>query len=85
MTIHISKDLETRIREKVRGGDYRSEDDVIEAALTLLDARDVLDDRELARLRAELDKGLDDIEQGRFVSLAEVVAGSDDILDRHEG
>jgi putative addiction module CopG family antidote len=83
MTIHLNRELEERIRSKVRAGSYRSEDDVIEAALTLLDARDALDERELDDIRAELDRGLSELEAGRYVPLSEVLEETEEILGRH--
>jgi putative addiction module CopG family antidote len=40
MVVHLSKDLERLVQEKVETGRYRSPDDVISKALHVLDERD---------------------------------------------
>jgi len=85
MSIHLCRDLEDRIRAKVRDGSYSTEEDVVEAALILLDAKDLIDGRELERLRDAIDASLADVEQERFVSLDEVMADTEAILARHGG
>lgn len=85
MTIQLDRALEERIRAKIRRGDYRNEDEVVAAALTLLDAHDSLSASELEQIGRALDAGLEDIAQERFVSLADVVVETDEVLDRHGG
>ncbi len=60
MPIHVSPDLEERIREKVESGQYDDPSDVIRAAMRLLDTRD----RKLQELRALVAEGLAAAERG---------------------
>ncbi len=65
MTLTLTPELEAMIREKVDSGRYATADEVIEAAVRLLDAQD----DHLAMLRAKLQVGLDDLERGDTVLL----------------
>ena len=55
MLIRLSPQVEALIREKVDSGQYASADEVIQAAIRLLDQRD----QQLQQLRAKLQIGLD--------------------------
>ncbi len=58
MKISVKPAYEKLIREKVRTGRYRSTDEVLEDALTLLDERDQTEDSEFRRLKRLIDAGL---------------------------
>jgi antitoxin ParD1/3/4 len=60
MPIHVSPDLEERIREKVESGQYEDSSEVIRAAMRLLDKRDL----RLQELRASIAEGLAAAERG---------------------
>ena len=64
MTIILPKELEALINEKIKNGAYRNPEEIIRASLRLWEARE----RGLDALRAEILRGIDDIEQGRFTN-----------------
>lgn len=59
MPVAMTPELEKLVRSIYDSGDYESEGDVLEEALRLLQQRD--------RLRAEIDAGLKDLEEGRRI------------------
>ena len=64
--IEISDELAASIRARVESGRYGDANEVLRVSLQLLEERE---SEGLARLRAEVQKGLDDIEAGRYVEL----------------
>ena len=81
MTITLSPGLEELVNEQIRNGAYKSADEVISASLRLLKAReDGID-----ALRKEILLGVENIEQGRFMSCGsdeELGAFSDEVIRR---
>jgi antitoxin ParD1/3/4 len=68
VSITLKPELEKRVQEKVRSGAYRSPEEVILAGLSLLESRD----QKLEALRADLQIGLDQLDQGEGID-AELV------------
>jgi antitoxin ParD1/3/4 len=64
MTIHLSGDREQFVRSLVQGGQYASEDEVIDDALRLLQERD--DQAKLAELRREIAIGIEQADRGEL-------------------
>jgi len=64
MTITLTDELEELINEKIKGGAYKSADEVIMASLRLLSAKE----QGTEALRREILLGIEDIQQGRFMS-----------------
>lgn len=64
MTIHLSRDREEFVRALVQSGLYASEDDVIEAALKLLEELD--EPAKLVELRREVTLGIEQAERGEL-------------------
>ena len=62
MTVTLTPDAAALIQKKVESGPYASADEVIHEALRLLDERDAL-----ARLRAAIAVGDEDMERGNVV------------------
>lgn len=62
MNILLDSDLEQFVLQNVESGAYTSAAEVISTALRLLQKQD----EKLAALRAEIQKGVDDLEAGRF-------------------
>jgi putative addiction module CopG family antidote len=58
MTIELTTDLEELVREQMQTGNYKSEEDVLRAALGLLVERE--------RLLAEIDAGAQQLESGDY-------------------
>ena len=71
MTVVLSPELEALVRRQVESGPYKDADDVVRAALHLLEERDRRD-----RLRAAIAVGLDEAARG------EVVDWTPDFMDR---
>jgi antitoxin ParD1/3/4 len=65
MTITLPSDMVVLIKGAVEGGDYASSSEVIREALRDWKAKHVLQLQELASLRADIDRGLADLAQGR--------------------
>ena len=61
MQIQLSDDREQLVRSFLHGGEYGSEDEVIDAALRLLQERD--DKAKLTRLRREIAIGIEQAER----------------------
>jgi antitoxin ParD1/3/4 len=65
MNVSLTKTLEAFVRAKVESGRYNNASEVMRDALRALEARDKAEEKHLAWLRSEVQKGLDDIEAGR--------------------
>ena len=68
-TIHLAARDAELIRFYVEGGRYACPSDVVSAGLQLLEARDREDEAKLERLRVEVQKGIDDLEAGRYIEM----------------
>lgn len=69
MNVSLTPELEAFVHEKVASGRYTSASEVVRESLRLLEDEDRAKGRRLEALKMEVQKGLDDIEAGRFVSL----------------
>lgn len=65
MNVSLPPQLEELVRKKVDSGRYTSASEVVREALRLLDAYESMRDSSLARLRADVEAGWKDIEEGR--------------------
>ncbi|HZC16654.1 MAG TPA: type II toxin-antitoxin system ParD family antitoxin [Caulobacteraceae bacterium] len=70
--ISLTDPLDQFIDEQVRSGDYQNASEVVRAALRLLRRRAEEDERAAARLRAAIQEGIDDVEAGRFETVADL-------------
>jgi antitoxin ParD1/3/4 len=73
MSISLSPELERQITERVASGEYDSADEVVRQAMQLLSQRDEQEASNLV-LRAKIQEGIDDLENGRHSPLEDVVA-----------
>lgn len=64
MTIILPEELEALINQRIKNGAYRNPEEIIRASLRLLEAQE----KGLDALRAEIGRGVDDIERGRFTN-----------------
>ena len=62
MDVSLSTQNEKLVKEKMKSGEYGSPDEVLGAALRLLDERD----KKLTALRADVQVGLDQLERGEY-------------------
>jgi antitoxin ParD1/3/4 len=65
MTITLPSDMVAPVKGAVEGGDYASSSEVVREALRDWKMKRTLQLQELAALRADIDKGLADLAQGR--------------------
>lgn len=65
MNVSLTPALEEIVRKKVDSGLYNSASEVVREALRLLDAYDNVRATALAKLRAEVEAGWQDVEAGR--------------------
>jgi antitoxin ParD1/3/4 len=68
-TIDIPEELARFIHDSVTAGRYPDENEVVRAALQLLEREEEEYQENLEVLRAEVQKGVDDIEAGRYTEL----------------
>ena len=72
MRLSISPRNHERIDRKVSSGRYGSADDVLQAALALLDEREAALDHELRNVREQVKKATAEADAGELVPAAEV-------------
>jgi antitoxin ParD1/3/4 len=65
MTITLPADMAAVVKSAVKGGDYASTSEVVREALRDWKTKRALQLQELATLKAEIDKGLTDLAEGR--------------------
>ena len=65
MNISLTPQLEKLVLDRVKSGRYTSASEVIREALRLLEAHDRAFDEGLVQLRAEIDAGLQQIDEGK--------------------
>jgi antitoxin ParD1/3/4 len=65
MTITLPSDMAASVREAVDQGDYASSSDVVRQALREWKAKRALQVEEFEALKADLDRGLADLAEGR--------------------
>ena len=66
MAITLTDELEVLINERLKGGGYKSADEVIMASLRLLSTQE----KAMEALREQIMLGVEDIRQGRFTVCA---------------
>jgi antitoxin ParD1/3/4 len=81
MNVSLTPELERRIAQKVDSGLYTTASEVVREGLRLLFAADERHESRLARLRADIQIGLDELDQGQGVPGDEVMAELTALLD----
>ena len=66
MNVSLTPELEQIVDQKVKSGLYNSASEVVREGLRLLQQRDDMREAKLNALRAEIQKGIDDLEAGRY-------------------
>jgi antitoxin ParD1/3/4 len=69
MNVSLTPELEAFVHDKVASGRYTSASEVVRESLRLLEEREWIRQRRVDELRAEIQKGIDDIEAGRVIEL----------------
>jgi antitoxin ParD1/3/4 len=65
MTITLPSDMASAVKGAVEGGDYASSSEVVREALRDWKMKRALQLQELASLKADIDRGLTDLAEGR--------------------
>jgi antitoxin ParD1/3/4 len=76
MNISLTKHFEDFVRDRVESGRYNNASEVMRDALRALEAREKAEAAQLAWLRAEVQKGIDDVAAGRVgpLDIEEIIA-----------
>jgi len=74
MNVSLTPELEGIVEQKVKSGMYNSASEVVREGLRLLHQRDEAREAKLNALRAEIQKGIDSLEAGRFMDGEEAMA-----------
>lgn len=74
MNVSLTPELEQIVSLKVQSGLYNSASEVVREGLRLLQQRDELRELKLEALRKEIQKGIDDLEAGRYRNGREAMA-----------
>ena len=74
MNVSLTKELEEFVRRKVESGRYSSATEVISAGFRLLEREDESRDARLAAIRARVEEGIAQAEQGELGDGEETVA-----------
>jgi antitoxin ParD1/3/4 len=72
MNVSLTAELERLVEQKVQSGEYKSASEVVRHALRLLAREDEEYQARLTALRAEIQLGIDDLDNGRHSSKEEV-------------
>lgn len=68
MNVSLTPELENLVSQKVKTGRYTTASEVVREALRLLDDYDRLREIRREELRKEIQKGVDDIKEGRYTT-----------------
>ncbi len=74
MNVSLTPELEGIVEQKVKSGMYSSASEVVREGLRLLQKRDEAHESKLKALRAEIQKGIDSLEAGRYRDISEAMA-----------
>lgn len=85
MNVSLTPELEQVINFKVQSGLYNSASEVVREGLRLLQQRDEIRELKLESLRKEIQKGIDDLEAGRFRTGREAMAEKRENLLKMKG
>ena len=66
MDVSLSRDFDSFINEQMATGLYKSVNDIVQEAMSLFKLRKSIPQSRIDDFNAEIQKGIDDIEAGRF-------------------
>lgn len=86
ITVTLTTDMAETIKAAVNSGDYASNSEIVREALRDWRLKQLIQRRELETLRLDINKGLDEIEQGRLQDFdaGRIVAKGEKRLNRSE-
>jgi antitoxin ParD1/3/4 len=70
MNVVLAPEVRKFVEQKMRSAGYQSPDEAVNGLLRFLQHQEELSPEELDELRAEVDKGIDDADAGRFVEFS---------------
>ena len=73
MNVSVGKEFEEFVKGKVASGDYASVSEVVRDGLRLLKERDLVLEARLQSLRGEIQKGIDQADNGELLDGQEVM------------
>ncbi len=73
MNVTLTPEIDRWLQEKAASGFYQSADEVVREALRLLRDFESVRERRLAALQADVQRGLDDLANGRSVEWTDAV------------
>jgi antitoxin ParD1/3/4 len=74
MNVSLTPELERWVAEKVESGRYTSASEVIREALRLLEEQEIVRRRHLSEIRAKIDLGLQQLQEGKGIRPEEAKA-----------
>lgn len=80
--VNLTPELEAFVKDQVASGHFNNASEVHRAALSAMAREEEERQLRLARLRTEIQKGLEDVEAGRVVELEDDSALNDFMEDR---
>lgn len=75
MNINLNDHFENFIEERIKSGQYNSASEVVRDALRLLEEQEQIRAMKMQALKAEIQKGLDDLQQGRYSTYSDETLG----------
>ena len=81
MNVSLTPELERRIAEKVESGLYTTASEVVREGLRLLFQQELRREERLARLRADIAVGVEQLDRGEGIPGDQVYAELTDMLD----
>lgn len=73
MNVSVGKDFEEFVKSKVASGDYASVSEVVRDGLRLLKEKELILEARLQSLRGEIQKGINQADNGEFLNGEEVM------------
>ena len=73
MNVSVGKDFEEFVKSKVASGDYASVSEVVRDGLRLLKEKEQILEARLQSLRGEIQKGIDQADNGEFLDGQDVM------------
>jgi len=81
MDVSLTPELERRIAEKVESGLYTTASEVVREGLRLLFQQELQREERLARLRADIAEGVEELDRGEGIPADQVCAELTGLLD----
>jgi len=84
MNVSVGKDFEEFVKSKVASGDYASVSEVVRDGLRLLKEKELILEARLQSLRGEIQKGIDQADNGELLDGQEVMEELRQVLNKRK-